>query len=206
MSAGLVDRNGNLQLYDGTLRFRAADGTIAADGIDGDDYATWIGEATLRDSYLKAPYFKPQGFPDGVYRVGPLARLNAADRCGTPVADAELVEFRERFGVAGAQRVPLPLRAADRDRVCAGTDRGAARRPADSRQARPRHGGRERTRRRRHDRGASRDSIHHYKVDDDGAIVKANLIVATGHNNLAIGRASSRSASVLWTARSSPKE
>lgn len=30
--------------------------------------------------------------------------------------------------------------------------------------------------------------IHHYKVNDDGAIVWANLIVATGHNNLAIGR------------------
>ena len=29
--------------------------------------------------------------------------------------------------------------------------------------------------------------IHHYKVNEDGAIVWANLIVATGHNNLAIG-------------------
>ena len=28
--------------------------------------------------------FKPQGFPAGVYRVGPLARLNVADRCGSP--------------------------------------------------------------------------------------------------------------------------
>ena len=30
--------------------------------------------------------------------------------------------------------------------------------------------------------------IHHYKVNEDGAITWANLIVATGHNNLAIGR------------------
>ena len=30
--------------------------------------------------------------------------------------------------------------------------------------------------------------IHHYKVNDDGAMVWANLIVATGHNNLAISR------------------
>jgi len=30
--------------------------------------------------------------------------------------------------------------------------------------------------------------IHHYKVDENGAIVWANLIVATGHNNLAIGK------------------
>jgi NAD-reducing hydrogenase large subunit len=30
--------------------------------------------------------------------------------------------------------------------------------------------------------------FHHYKVNDDGAIVWANLLVVTGHNNLAIGR------------------
>ena len=30
--------------------------------------------------------------------------------------------------------------------------------------------------------------IHHYKVNAEGAITWANLIVATGHNNLAIGR------------------
>jgi NAD-reducing hydrogenase large subunit len=30
--------------------------------------------------------------------------------------------------------------------------------------------------------------IHHYKVDEKGAIRWANLIVATGHNNLAINR------------------
>ncbi len=30
--------------------------------------------------------------------------------------------------------------------------------------------------------------IHHYKVDDKGAIRWANLIVATGHNNLAMNR------------------
>jgi NAD-reducing hydrogenase large subunit len=29
--------------------------------------------------------------------------------------------------------------------------------------------------------------IHHYK-DEEGAITRANLIVATGHNNLAMGR------------------
>jgi NAD-reducing hydrogenase large subunit len=31
--------------------------------------------------------------------------------------------------------------------------------------------------------------IHHYKVDDDGLIRWVNLIVATGHNNLAMDRA-----------------
>ena len=30
--------------------------------------------------------------------------------------------------------------------------------------------------------------IHHYKVDEDGLITSANLIIATGHNNLAMNR------------------
>ncbi len=46
--------------------------------------SSYIGEATLPYSYLKAPYFKPLGYPDGIYRVGPLARLNVATHCGTP--------------------------------------------------------------------------------------------------------------------------
>ncbi len=96
--AGLVDRKGNLQLYDGGLRFRSASGDIFADQIPAEEYGDWIAEASLRDSYLKAPFFKPQGFPDGVYRVGPLARLNVADQCGTPRADKEFAEFHQRFG------------------------------------------------------------------------------------------------------------
>src|SRR5208283_3347180 len=98
MYAGLVDKKGDAQFYDGSLRFRAASGEIVEDQIAAEDYKQWIGEASLRESYLKAPYFVPQGFPAGVYRVGPLGRLNAADACGTPAADAELKEFRERFG------------------------------------------------------------------------------------------------------------
>src|SRR5690348_6208293 len=47
---------------------------------------------------MKAPYYKPIGYPEGIYRVGPLARLNVADRCGTPEADAEFAEFHQRYG------------------------------------------------------------------------------------------------------------
>ena len=55
----------------------------------------FIGEKVEPWSYLKSTYYKPKGFPDGIYRVGPLARLNVADRCGTPRADQELAEFHE---------------------------------------------------------------------------------------------------------------
>jgi NAD-reducing hydrogenase large subunit len=100
MYAGLADAKGRLQLYNGTLRFKDQDGNFVAEAERALDYQKYIGEAALPDSYLKAPFFKPLGYPDGVYRVGPLARLNVADSCGTPEADAEFKEYHQRFGKA----------------------------------------------------------------------------------------------------------
>jgi NAD-reducing hydrogenase large subunit len=179
LSAGLTDADGNLQLYDG--------GKIVVDQMAPQDYQQYIGEATMPYSYLKAPYFKPLGFPNGIYRVGPLARLNAATRCGTPLADVEFAEYHERFGkvvnssfhfhyarlieiIYALERMETLLNdpsILDRHvRATAGVNAlegiGIAEAP----------------------RGTL---IHHYKVNEDGAITWANLIVATGHNNLAIG-------------------
>src|SRR5450759_2440511 len=42
------------------------------------------------------------GYPDGIYRVGPLARVNVAERMGTPRADEELDRFRGRVGRVAA--------------------------------------------------------------------------------------------------------
>ena len=97
MYAGLVDHAGNLQLYDGVLRFRAADGTVVQD-VAAEHYSQFVAEATVNNSYLKAPFYRPMGYPAGIYRVGPLGRINTAEAMGTPRADAELVEFRQRFG------------------------------------------------------------------------------------------------------------
>ena len=98
MHAGMVDDAGTLQWYDGLLTFKDAAGAIVARDMRARDYPHFIGEASLRDSYLKAPYFKPLGYSAGVYRVGPLARLNVAENTGTPLADRELAEFRQRCG------------------------------------------------------------------------------------------------------------
>jgi len=188
MYAGLVDGKGNLQLYDGGLRFRSAAGEVVEDQVPAEEYAQWIGEASLRESYLKAPFFKPQGFPAGVYRVGPLGRLNAADQCGTPDADAEFREFHQRYGavahsaflyhyarlveiVYALERIEMlladPQILETHVRATAGVNAlegvGMIEAP----------------------RGTL---IHHYKVNEEGAITWVNLIVATGHNNLAIGR------------------
>jgi NAD-reducing hydrogenase large subunit len=188
MYAGLVDRKGNLQFYDGELRFRSETGEIVEDQVPAEDYAQWIGEASLRDSYLKAPYFKPKGLAAGTYRVGPLARINVANQCGTPLADAEFQEFHQRFGspahsaflyhyarliemihalekieslLADPQILEKHVRATAGVNSLEGV--GMIEAP----------------------RGTL---IHHYKVNEDGGIAWVNLIVATGHNNLAMGR------------------
>ena len=187
--AALVNDQGALDWYDGRLQFKQADGAIAAAGIRAQDYGLFVGEAALRDSYLKAPYFKPLGYPDGVYRVGPLARLNVATVAGTPRADRELEEFRQRFGpvVHGAFHYhyarliellhaleamemlladPAILNPRVRSRAGVNALEGIGMIEAP--------------------RGTL---IHHYKVDESGAMRWANLIVATGHNNLAMNRA-----------------
>ncbi|MGA3019631.1 MAG: Ni/Fe hydrogenase subunit alpha [Bryobacteraceae bacterium] len=188
MYAGMVDDGGGLQWYDGLLQFKDAEGKTVATDIRARDYAQFIGEAALKDSYLKAPYFKPIGYPAGVYRVGPLARLNVADGCNTPEADRELVEFRQRCGAPAhsafhyhyarliellhaLEKIELLLNDADilnphvRSHAAVNCLEGAGMIEAP--------------------RGVL---IHHYKVDETGAIKWVNLIVATGHNSLAINR------------------
>jgi NAD-reducing hydrogenase large subunit len=186
--AGLVDAGGGLQLYDGKLRFRDASGKIVADQVRPRNYAQYMAETALPNSYLKAPYFKPLGFPEGAYRVGPLARLNAADRCGTPEADAELAEFHQRFGsiVQSAfhyhyARLIEALYALERMETL--LDDSAI---LDTHvRARAGVNALEGVGMIEAPRGVL---IHHYKVDEKGAIRWANLIVATGHNNLAMNR------------------
>lgn len=188
MFCGMVDGKGLMRLYDGQLRFRGPKGEIVADQIAADDYERSIGEATLRESYLKAPYFKPKGYPDGIYRVGPLARLNVIEKFGTPEANTELEEFRQRFGntpqssflfhyarlieiVYALERIhellddPRILETHVRARADVNSLEGVGMIEAP--------------------RGTL---IHHYKVNEYGAITWANLIVATGHNNLALGK------------------
>ncbi len=188
MYAGMVDDGGNLQWYEGLLTFKDPAGGIVAADIRARDYSRFIGEAAMRDSYLKSPYFKPHGYPAGIYRVGPLARLNVAEAFGTELADAELAEFRQRCGAVahssfhnhyarlvealhGLEKIealltdPSILDKHVRAKAGVNSMEGVGMIEAP--------------------RGVL---IHHYKVDEHGAILWANLIVATGHNNLAINK------------------
>jgi NAD-reducing hydrogenase large subunit len=99
MFAGLVTPAGGLEHYDGLMRFVDTDRKIIEPGIQNDKYRDYIEEASESWSYLKFPYFKARGpynFKEsaGMYRVGPLGRLNVCDYAGTPRADREMEQFR----------------------------------------------------------------------------------------------------------------
>jgi NAD-reducing hydrogenase large subunit len=186
---GLVQPDGSLEHYDGKLRFGDAKGGILEDQINPARYLDIIAEATESWSYLKFPFIKRLGYPQGMYRVGPLARLNIADRVSTSEADREFQEWRPRGRAPRAssfhyhwarlielvyalERIEQLLNDPD---ICS-TDIMVGGRPAKS-------------------QGigvveAPRGTLfHHYWVDAGGCIEKVNLIVATGHNNLAMNRA-----------------
>jgi len=185
---GLVGPDGSIEHYDGFMRIVDSKRQIVADNLESSAYAHHIGEAVEPFSYLKSPYFKPLGYNDGMYRVGPLARLNVCDRMGTPLAERELTEFRKlqdgavlssfHFHYArlveilyGVERIAELLGSSGilntQVRAVANPNRsegvGVSEAP----------------------RGTL---IHHYKIDENGLITWANLIIATGHNNLAMNR------------------
>ena len=185
---GLVDDAGNVDYYDGRLRVMDADGHLLADRIDPRSYQDYLGEAVEPWSYLKSTYWKVLGYPEGVYRVGPLARVIVAAQMGTPRADLELDEFRRRLGRVPSSsfhyhyaRLIDTLHAAERiDELLRGPDILSPRvRSFAEVNANEGIGVSE----------APRGTlIHHYRVDDDGIVQWANLVIATGHNNLAMNR------------------
>ena len=179
---------GGWETYGGSLRFTDGDGNVVEDGIEDERYAEFIGEAVEADSFLKSPYFRPLGYPDGCYRVGPLARLNVCDHIGAPLADKELTEYRQRGGrtvnasffyhyarlieiLASIEFIEVllddPAMHATHIRAEAGVNRregvGVSEAP----------------------RGTL---FHHYQVDENGLLTKVNLLIATGQNALGMNR------------------
>ena len=92
---GLINEDESIEFTDGTLRLIDPKGAIIEDGITATRFTEVIGEAVENYSYTKFVYYKPLGYPDGSYRVGPLARLNIVKSMGTPRADKELAEFKQ---------------------------------------------------------------------------------------------------------------
>ncbi len=185
---GLVEPDGTWEHHGGKLRFTDSSGSVIADQLNAQDYQKFIGEAVLPTSYLKAPYYKPLGYPDGMYRVGPLARLNVAEQMGTPKADAELKQFKQmgRGAVtssflyhyarlieilASLERIERALDDADLLSEDLRADAGINSLRGVGVSEAPRG-----------------TLFHDYTVDRNGLLKKANLIVATGQNNLAMNQ------------------
>ncbi len=193
---GLVTPDGGLEHYDGRLRVMDAEGRLLEPGLALDRYAEIIGEAVEPWSYLKFPYYKPLGYGDGtglvpgMYRVGPLARLNICDFAGTPQADRELRQFRHLSGGSRPVWGSFHSHYARLIEVLFCLERIAE--LADDPDL---IGGRLRAQAGVNElRGigimeAPRGTlIHDYEVDEYGIIEKVNLLVATGNNNLAMNR------------------
>jgi len=192
---GLVSPDGTWEHHDGLLRFIDADGERYGEDFPVARYDAFIGEVADADTYLKSPYhLGAQGDTPvaaeapGTYRVGPLARINLAERMGTPLADAALDEFRGEFGRVphgsfhyhGARLIEILACAEQLGALLEDPelDTGLLRAEAGI----------------NNNRGvgvseAPRGTlIHDYRVDDDGLITGVRMIIATGHNNLAMNR------------------
>ena len=190
-SAGmcLVAPDGAMDLYHGGLRARDIDGKTLFDHFDYGRYWDVIGEDVKPWSYMKFPFFKSLGTEDGSYRVGPLSRVTMCDHIPTPLADKEREAFLAFDGgsAAGATlgyhwaRMIEMLHSAEtikdllHDDDIVGHDLMATGQ--------------------RQERGvgvieAPRGTlIHHYRVDENDQVIRANLIVSTTHNNQAMNTA-----------------
>jgi NAD-reducing hydrogenase large subunit len=185
---GLINEDESIEFTDGALRLIDPKGAIIEEGITASRFTEVIGEAVENYSYTKFVYYKPLGYPEGSYRVGPLARLNIVKSMGTPQADKELAEFKQisagpvessfhyhharlveaMYGIEKIEQILNDPQILDTHvRATAGVNRleGAGQIEAP--------------------RGTLN---HHYKVDENGKMTWASLVVATGHNNNAMNR------------------
>ncbi len=186
---GLVEPDGTWEHHGGKLRFVDSSGSIIADQLDPQKYYDYIGEAVQGNSYLKSPYYAPLGVPDGMYRVGPLARLNVAEQMGTPKADAELKKFK-KLAPQGAVTSSFLYHYARLIEILASLERvEAAMDDSDLLSEELRADAGINSLRGVGVSEAPRGTLFHdYTVDRDGLLRKVNLIVATGQNNLAMNQ------------------
>jgi NAD-reducing hydrogenase large subunit len=186
---GMVTPENALELYDGNIRLISSDGD-QMELFDGANYLDYIAEHVENWSYLKFPYYKKMGWPQGVYRVGPLGRLNTSEKIDTPLANAELQCFKainngkpvENTLYYHYARLIEALFAAEKARVLLEDPDILSSDILNTRQEIKGEGV-----------GvieAPRGTLfHHYWTNPSGQLTKVNMIVATGHNNWAMSTA-----------------
>jgi NAD-reducing hydrogenase large subunit len=185
----IVGKDGALDLYDGLLRAKDAEGRIIVDKVPPGEYLSVIREEARPWSYMKFPFILALGREKGWYRVGPLARLNTCDFIDTPLAEKERREFLSLGGgrpvhatlayhwarlieaLHAAEKITELLNDADlqgMDLIVTGERRSEGASCIE----------------------APRGTLfHHYRVRPDDTVEMANLIVSTTSNNEAMNRA-----------------
>jgi len=183
---GLIKPNGGLEFYHGGIRAKDSQGETIIDHVDYCRYNDYIHEEVRSWTYMKFPYLLSLGQENGWYRVGPLARINNCDFIDTPLAEAARVDFKAHTPEAMvhstlafhwarlievlhcAESIKTLLHDPDilgKDLVAQGEKRyegiGVIEAP----------------------RGTL---FHHYQVDENDIVTKANLIVSTTSNNMAM--------------------
>lgn len=201
---GLVDDNNKVNFYDGKLRIVDQEGKEYAKFSPG-DYIRHLEEIVMPWSYQKVLYLKNvgwKGFVDGkesgVYRVAPLARLNASEGMSTPLAQAE---YERMYSVLGGKPVHHTLAyhwarlievmyAAEKMVELANDEEILSPKVRNIPVEIPTEG-----------IGvceAARGTlIHHYKTDKKGIVTNVNLLVATQNNAAAISMSISKAAEKL---------
>ncbi len=189
---GTVDKGNRVNFYDGQIRVVDPTGKEFAKFAPS-QYLDIIEEHVEPWTYVKFPYLKKvgwKGFVDGadsgIYRVGPLGRLNAAEGMATPLAQQEFKRMYETLGkrpihstLAFHWARLIELLYASERTLELSQDPEITSKDVRNPVGEPGEG-----------IGiveAARGTlIHHYMLDKDAMVKKVNLIVATTNNSAAI--------------------
>lgn len=176
--------HGNLGLNEGILRLRSADGGHDFEFPD-DDWRKYLTEEATPTAYAKRVLCKADTGQTS-YRVGPLARLNVADHIETPLANAELKQFRELGGfpchhtvMYHYARLVEMLYAAEKLSEIVQDPESSSENVRTQITNTPKNAT-------AHVEAPRGTLIHDYEVDQNGIVTRANLIVATQQNMDAI--------------------
>lgn len=184
---GLVDKCDSLNHYDGMVKLIDKDGQ-PLELFSKDQYLDYIGEHVYDWSYLKSTFYKKLGYPDGVYRVGPLARLNVVESIPTPLANDELKSFKSLS--EGPVEGSLYYHYARMIECLYGVER--IKQLLEDPEIMSKDIREESSKITGHGVGvieAPRGTVFHdYHCDETGKLTKVNLIIATGHNNWAMSK------------------
>ncbi len=201
---GLVDKDNKVNFYDGDLRVVSPEGKELVK-FHPRDYLDHISEHVEPWTYMKFPFLKKvgwkgftEGVDSGIFRVAPLARLNASDGMATPIAQKEYDRMYEILGGKPVHhtlafhwaRLIESIQAAETIQILANDPEICSKEIRNIPTKTP-------------DEGvgcveAPRGVlIHHYKTDPRGIIEEANLIVATQNNLSAMTMSISKAAKAL---------